>query len=156
MGEVLIYATLGTIQLRLLFDDEDDPKRILMQGPWSFNKYMASLFHLGEAVTVEDSRFDTASFWVQICGIQIRCMTRENAKAIGSTLCKVECIEESAKGDCRGCCMRVRININIMQPLCKGRLVNIGEPKPQWTSFKYECMLILCYWCGIMNHDEKD
>ena len=103
-----------------------------MQGPWSFDKYMVGLFHPGEAVAVEDTRFDTASFWVQIHGLQIRCTIRENAEAIESTLGKVECIEESTKGDCRGCCKQVLININIMQPLCKGRLVNMGGPKPRW------------------------
>ena len=112
---------------------------------------MLGLFHLGEVATVEDTRFDIASFWVQI-----RCMTRENIEAIGSTLGKVECVEESAKGDCHGRCMRVQININIMQPLCRGRLVNMGGPKPQWISSKYERMLTFCYWCGIMNHNEKD
>ena len=83
-------------------------------------------------------------------------MARENVEAIGSTLGKVEFVEESTKCDSRGCCMRVGININITQPLCKGRLVNIRGPKPQWISFKYERMSILCYWCGIMNRDEKD
>ena len=141
---------LGNNIVMLLFDDEDDPKRILMQGPWSFDKYN-SLFHLGEVVTVEDTRFDTTSFWVQI-----GCMKRENAEAIGSTLGKVEYVEELDKGDCRGRCIRLRININIMQPLCKGRLVNMGGPKPQWISFKYECMPIFCYWCGVMNHGEKE
>ena len=75
-------------------------------------------------------------------------MTRENAKAIGSTLGKVECVEEFAKGDCRGHSMWVQININITQPLCKGWIVNIGGPKPQWISFKYECMPILCFGVG--------
>ena len=83
-------------------------------------------------------------------------MTRENAEAIGSILGKVEFVEESAKVDCRRLCIRVRININIMQKLCKGQLVNIGGPKPQWISFKYECMPIFHYWCGVMNHDEKE
>ena len=110
---------LGNNIVMLLFDDEDDSTRI-------FDKYNG-LFHLGEATIVKDTRFDTTSFWVQI-----RCMKRENAEAIGSTLGKVECIEESSKGDCRGCCMRVLININITQPMCKGQLVNMGGPKPQW------------------------
>ena len=87
----------------LLFDDEDDPKRILMQGPWSFDKYNG-LFHLGEATTVEDTRFDTTSFQVQ-CWLQIRCMKRENAEAIGSTLGRVEYVEKSAKGNRRGHCI---------------------------------------------------
>ena len=47
----------------LLFDGEDDLKHILMQGPWSFNKYNG-LFHPGEAAIVEDTRFDPTSFWV--------------------------------------------------------------------------------------------
>ena len=83
-------------------------------------------------------------------------MKSKNSKDIGSTLGKVEYVEESAKGDCCGCNMRVRININITQPLCKGWLVNMGGPKPQWISIKYECILIFCYWCGVMNHDEKE
>ena len=83
-------------------------------------------------------------------------MKRENAEAIGSTLGKVEYVEESAKGGCRGRCIRVRININITQPSCKGRLVNMGGPKPQWIEFKYDYMLIFFYWCGVMNHDETE
>nr|XP_023873707.1 ankyrin repeat-containing protein ITN1-like [Quercus suber] len=82
----ILWRSRGTFDIRdlgnnivmLLFDDEDDPNR--------------------EAATMEDTWFDTTSFWVQIRGLHIRCMTRENAEAIGSTLGKVECIEESAKG----------------------------------------------------------
>ena len=60
---------LGNNIVMLLFNDEDDPKRILMQGPRSFDKYMVGLFHPGEAATVEDTTFDTTSFWVQNCGL---------------------------------------------------------------------------------------
>ena len=49
---------------RIYPNNEDDPKRILMLGPWSFDKYMVGLFHPGEVATVEDIRFDIASFWV--------------------------------------------------------------------------------------------
>ena len=45
---------LGNNIVMILFDDEDDPKHILMQGPWSFDKY-SGLFHPGEAATVEDT-----------------------------------------------------------------------------------------------------
>ena len=50
--------------------------------------------------------------------------------------------------------MRVRVNIDISQTLCRGCLVNVGDSQAQ--SFKYECMPIFCYWCGVMNHDEND
>lgn len=51
---------------------------------------------------VDDAKFDTASFWVQIHGLQIKRMTRETAEAITGTLGRVECVEESNKGDFRG------------------------------------------------------
>ena len=54
---------LGNNIVMLFFYGEDDPQRILMQGPWSFDKYNG-LFHLGEVATVEDTRFGTSSFWV--------------------------------------------------------------------------------------------
>ena len=40
--------------------------------------------------TVEDIRFDLTSFWVQLCGLRIRRMKRENVEAIVRTLGKVE------------------------------------------------------------------
>ena len=82
-------------------------------------------------------------------------MRRENAEAIGKTLGTVEDVDVSAIGDCRGKCICVRINIDITQPLCKGRMVNIGGPQPQWVSFQYERMPIFCYWCRVLNHDQK-
>ena len=62
-GRSFDICDLGNNIVMLLFDDEDDPN-ILILVPWSFNKYMVGLFHPGEAATVEDIMFDTASFWV--------------------------------------------------------------------------------------------
>ena len=91
---------LGNDIAMLIFDDEDDPKWILMQGPWSFDKYLIGLFRLDEAAMVADAKFNTTSFWVQIHGLQIRRMTKANTVAIASTLGRVESVEESIKGDC--------------------------------------------------------
>ena len=68
-GRSFDIRDLGNHIVMLLFDDEDDPKRILIQGPRSFDKFMVGLFHPGEVATVEDTMFDTASFWVQNCGL---------------------------------------------------------------------------------------
>ena len=55
-GRSFDIRDLGNNIVMLLFDDEDDLKCI-------FDKYNG-LFHLGEVATVEDTRFDTTSFWV--------------------------------------------------------------------------------------------
>ena len=53
---------LGANIVLILFDDETDVNRILLQGPWTFDKYLIGLFKLGEEASVEDARFDRASF----------------------------------------------------------------------------------------------
>ena len=68
-GRSFDILDLGNNIVMLFFNDEDDPERILMQGPRSFDKYMVGLFHPGEAATVEDTMFDTSSFLVQNCGL---------------------------------------------------------------------------------------
>ena len=155
-GGAFEIRELGSNTALLLFEDEADVQRILLQGPWTFDKYLIGVFRPGNDVAVEDAIFDRASFWVQIHGLPIRRMNKVTAEAIGQTLGIVESVDQSSSGDCRGRCIRVRINIDISQPLCRGRMVNMGGSKPEWISFQYERLPIFCYWCGLLNHDEKD
>ena len=109
---------LGSNTALLLFDDEADVQRILLQGPWTFDKYLISVFRPGNDAAVEDAVFDKASFWVQIHELPIRRMNKVTAEAIGQTLGIVKSVDQSSSGDCRGRCIQVRINIDISQPLC--------------------------------------
>ena len=114
---------LGENTVLLLFEDVADANRIFMQGPWSFNKYLIGLYRPREEATVNGATLDKASFWVQIHGLPLRLMWKENDEAIGSTLGRMECIEETKTGDCRGHCIRMRVDLDITQPLYRGRLV---------------------------------
>lgn len=48
------------------------------------------------------------------------------------------------------------MSMDISMPLCWGRLIRMGGLSPTWVEFKYERLPIFCYWCGMINHDEKD
>ena len=52
--------------------------------------------------------------------------------------------------------MRVRVLIDIFQPLCRGRQVIFEDGLEGWIAFKYECLPNVCYWCGRLSHDDKD
>lgn len=52
--------------------------------------------------------------------------------------------------------MRMRVIIDISQPLCRGRQVSFDDGSEGWISFKYEHLPNVCYWCGRLTHDEKD
>ena len=60
------------------------------------------------------------------------------------------------KGFYLGNYLRIRVSIDISMLLCRGRLVRMGGPSPSWVDFRYERLPIFCYWCGMIDHDEKD
>lgn len=62
-------------------------------------------------------------------------MIKTNAEAIGQTLGRVKQVDTSPNGECQGCYLRVRVYIDIKQPLCRGQMVNFGDSQPQWVSF---------------------
>ena len=74
---------------------------------------------------------------------------------IGSTLGMVEQAEDVDEGTHKRSFMRVRVELDIRAPLCKGRKVVMGD-QDYWVSFKYEQLPNFCYWCGLLTHDEKE
>ena len=136
---------LGSNMVLILFDEEYNLDHILMHGPWSFDKYLLSLYKLERNESVKNAQFDRASFWVQIHDLPFQHTNKMNAKDIGSSVGFVEQVDASPMGDCRGRRLRICINMDIGQTLCQGIKVDIGESSPQWVSFHYECMSIFCY-----------
>nr|XP_023909009.1 uncharacterized protein LOC112020681 [Quercus suber] len=137
----------------ILFSDEVDAMKIISQGPWPFDKYLIGLYKPSELESVDKARFDTTTFWIPIHNLPLSCMNRVNAKAIGSSLGRVEQVDASPNRECRGCYIRIRVIIDITQLLCRGHLMDMGDSEPLWVSFQYERMPVFCYWCGLLNHD---
>ena len=52
--------------------------------------------------------------------------------------------------------MRVRVLVDVSQPLCRGRVICLEDGKELWVSFKYERLPNLCYWCGRLTHNDRD
>ncbi|XP_050277735.1 uncharacterized protein At4g02000-like [Quercus robur] len=147
---------LGSNTVLLLFSDEADTLKILAQQPWSFDKYHIGLYKPMEHESVEAATFDYATFWIQLHNLPITCTNKANAKAIERTLGRVEQVDTSLSGECRGKYIRVHVTLDIRQPLPRGRFVDMGNSESLWSSVQYEKMPIFCYWCGLLNHDEKD
>ncbi|KAK7851047.1 hypothetical protein CFP56_043110 [Quercus suber] len=105
--------------------------------------------------SLKDLRFDTAVFWVQIHDLPARKMTLEAVEGISKPLgCIIHCSDED-ETDGREF-MRVRVEIDIMKSLSRGRRVWFGPASDGWVSFRYECLPVFCYMCGRLMHDAKD
>jgi len=52
--------------------------------------------------------------------------------------------------------MRIRVLMDVSLPLCCGRVISVESGKIMWISFKYERLPNICYWCGRLEHDDRD
>ena len=65
-------------------------------------------------------------------------------------------IEEAEKEMVGGDFVRVRVRIDVLKPLSRGRRVVLVEDTKTWVSFKYEKLTNFYYCCGMVSHDEKE
>lgn len=52
--------------------------------------------------------------------------------------------------------MRVQVVVDVMKPLCKGRMITWDQGREGWVSLMYECLPNMCYWCGHLSHNDKE
>lgn len=52
--------------------------------------------------------------------------------------------------------IQVRVTLDIALPLCRGRLVSFENGKNMWVKFRYERLPNICYWCGYLDHGDKE
>ncbi len=147
---------LGRNRAAFVFDDEVDLERVLANEPWSFDKFLVVFQRLHDDIAIDDLPFSHTSFWVQIHNLPVRRRTEDSAAAIGRTLGQVERVAD--QNDERGGenCMRVRVRMDITTPLCRGRMIRMDEGKKGWVAFRYERLSNFCYWCGHLDHAQKD
>ena len=146
---------LGDHIMLFTFDNKSDVDRVLASEPWSFDKHLVVMQKYEHETAIEELSFNRACFWVQLHGIPLRYMTAEAAVKISSVIGEVAqpIVPKDLDG---GKFLRLKISIDLSLPLCRGRLISLGNGKQTWISFKYERLPNLCYWCGHLTHDDKD
>jgi len=139
-----------------LFQNEDDADKVILLGPWSFDKYLLALHKLKTGEVVRKISFDRMALWIQLHSIPTMYQTKKVGYSIWATIGSVESVDADEKGFCLGNYMRIRVTIDISNPLCRGRKVRLGGLSQFWVDFKYERMPIFCYLCGMVTHDENN
>ena len=146
---------LGDHKILFTFDEKTDVDRILMSEPWSFDKHLVAMERYEKEIPLHELKFEKTSLWVQIHGIPLKYMTVAVAEKICEVIGDVLRPKDPKDAD-GGSFLRLKISIDLSLPLCRGRLVTLENDKQVWVSFKYERLPNLCYWCGRLNHVDKD
>ena len=86
----------------------------------------------------------------------MRMQTKEVAEKIAGQLGLIEKVDVGSRGFSLGKYLRLRVSIDILKPLSRGRVVRMGATKKGWVDFRYERLPIFCYWCGKLDHYDRD
>nr|POF12390.1 uncharacterized protein CFP56_52682 [Quercus suber] len=148
-------STVGDNILLIAFEWEVDAKKVLQGEPWVFDRQLVVLQRYDGSAPVTDLSFDRTTFWVQIHNLPFSLMTVDVAISLGETLGIVTKPKDEAemKG---GQFMRVRVAVDVTKPLCRGRMITWDQGRDRWVSFMYERLPNMCYWCGLLSHDDKE
>ena len=138
-----------------IFNNQGDIDRILRSEPWCFDKHLVALHQYDGDIHISEINFQWVSFWVQVHDIPIRFMTREVTENICDTVGTV-CQSSGGVDEDGGRFMRVKVKLDILLPLCRGRVVTLESGKTVWVNFKYERLPNFCYWCGRLTHSDKE
>ena len=138
-----------------VFSDKEEVEKILATEPWSFDKHIVLLQRYEKKVTVRELAFKHVALWIQIHEIPAPYMTREVAEDICGNARIVDKSTQLSEM-MGGSFMRVRVVIDVSVPLCRGRMISFDEGDEAWVSFKYVRLPNICYWCGCLNHSDKD
>lgn len=126
------------------------------EGPWTFNNYLLVLHELkpGEEPT-KVLLFFFAPFWVQVYEL----LSSFFSDVVGVALANFigAFIQNDIKNvwSLKKPYMRIRTQVDIRQPLQKGKKVRkLGG---EWIvySFKYVKLPTFCFLCGLIGHIEK-
>uniref|UniRef100_A0A803PWE9 CCHC-type domain-containing protein n=1 Tax=Cannabis sativa TaxID=3483 RepID=A0A803PWE9_CANSA len=136
---------------RFFFGSREDRQRVYGGGPWTFDRQLICFVKpmgLGE---ISKMNFDFASFWISINNVPLACMTELFAREWGEQIGKLEDIK-IVNG-----AMKVRVRINITEPLKRGLRVAVDDQGNEVSLiFQYEHLPDFCYDCGIIGHKALD
>ncbi|KAE8772758.1 hypothetical protein D1007_55169 [Hordeum vulgare] len=133
----LEFHLLGANRFLAEFGSKADKDRVSDGSPWTISKHCIMLKEFDPSLKPSDVCFDTLSMWVRILNLPFGLMNDDRGKALASTLGKVERMDVDDKGRAWGDYMRVRIFVDVNQPLM--RCVSVFSHKRRVTDVYEEC-----------------
>ncbi|KAL5797702.1 hypothetical protein ACOSQ2_002522 [Xanthoceras sorbifolium] len=139
------------------FQNALDKNRVLAGGPWNFDNSLLILEGPRGWGDISKMSFSKADFWIQIHNVPLLCMTRNIGLQLGAKIGKVKDMDVGASGDCTGKFLRVRVEVDVCQPLKRGLRIRLEDSEEEQTLLlRYERMPEFCFECGLIGHSFRE
>lgn len=112
------------------------------------------LDHPHDNVSPTDMQMYLVPFWVQIHDLPVRAMNKQIGEKVGALLGSVLEVYCDGNGKAIGKCTRIRVLLNIHNPIIRWTNINIGGVARK-VLFRYEKLVDFYYLCGRLDHLQK-
>jgi hypothetical protein len=132
-----------------------DMEAVLQGGPWMFDNHMLILDRVQLGVQIENIPLHHVDFWVQVHNLPVGLMAEKVGKKLANYIGSFVEYDKNNNTSIWRQYMRLRVRVDVRQPLKKeSKVKNQGG---EWCiiKFKYERLGVFCFVCGIMGHAEN-
>ncbi|XP_050211918.1 uncharacterized protein LOC126662073 [Mercurialis annua] len=137
------------------FFHEMDMKRVLEDGPWTFEFHLFICRQLVVGESVANIQLWDAVLWVHVNDIPLGLVTKKLGENVGNYLGKFICHDNRRVKPNESSSLRVRVSIDVRKPLKKKMKFKRSANTWSWVELQYERIPMFCFYCGIMGHSEK-
>lgn len=137
------------------FPHELEARRVLDEGPWSFENHALLCKSLGPGMVPTDVTLDTIEMWVQAHNIPYGYTSEAVMEQIGNYLGSFVKTDSRNFGGIWHPFYRIRVKLEVKKPLKRRMKFSMRDKAWVWVKFQYERLHSFCYCCGIMGHTDR-
>lgn len=149
---VMDVKAIGENVFFFKFENRADLVRAKTGGPWHFDNNALVLSEFDGNLTMEEYTFNAIRVWAQIRDLPLKFMSINCAKQMGNAIGKFINWDKGTGQIIWGKYMRIRVELQIDQPLMRGLNLDMEDGSTKWVRIKYEKLPFLCYHCGLIGH----
>jgi 14-3-3 protein epsilon len=132
-----------------------DMEAVLNGGPWSFDNNMLILEQVQLGMQIDQIPLYHVNMWVQIHDLPTGLMKEKFGIPLANYIGTFMEYDKNNNSCFWRQYMRLKVRIDVRQPLKRDTKVKDREGKWCTIKFKYEKLGIFCFVCGVMGHAEN-
>ena len=139
------------------FAHEAELRRAWDRRPWTVKGEHLILKRFNSDLSISEVDFSTTEFWIQVHGLPLNRVSKENLLKIGSLVGRT--LDTDAVSPGQGIWRRstkVRVEFDISSSLIPGFPLERNGLPDLWIPFKYEKLGNFCFRCGMLGHELRD
>lgn len=130
-----------------------EKRKILEGGPWLYDRNILAFEEIKGNERYSRLEFRFAAFWIHFMDLPRICLCRTWAEKLGNAVGEFERVDLDELEREGADSMRVRVKIDIKQPLRRGTFIKIGsQGEEEWVDMCFEKLPEFCYGCGRIGH----